>query len=102
MLNYLPLIGWLVASFVGFTCGSASVGETPSSCVTEADASGGGTGAADADSAVLVGGAVEVEMVVEEVVVELVVELVTLLSSGTESSLLSRIAEKADHRVCKI
>ena len=90
------------ASFVGFTCGSASVGETPSSCVTEADASGGGTGAADADSAVLVGGAVEVEMVVEEVVVELVVELVTLLSSGTESSLLSRIAEEADHRVCKL
>ena len=87
----------MVASFVGFTCGSASVGETPSSCVTEADASGGGTGAADADSAVLVGGAVEVEMVVE-----LVVELVTLLSSGTESSLLSRIAEEADHRVCKL
>ena len=99
MLNYLPLmVGWLVASFAGFTWGSASVGETPSSCVTEADASGGGTGAADADSAVLVGGAVEVEMVVEEVVVE----LVTLLSSGTESSLLSRIAEKADHRVCKL
>ena len=73
------------------------MGETPSSCVTEADASGGGTGAADADSAVLVGGAVEVEMVVE-----LVVELVTLLSSGTESSLLSRIAEEADHRVCKL
>ena len=65
--------------------------------MTEADASGGGTGAADADSAVLVGGAVEVEMVVE-----LVVELVTLLSSGTESSLLSRIAEEADHRVCKL
>ena len=102
MLNYLPLIGWLIASFVGFTCGSASVGETPSSCVTEADASGGGTGAADADSAVLVGGAVEVEMVVEELVEELVVELVTLLSSGTESSLLSRIAEEADHRVCKL
>ena len=102
MLNYLQLIGWLVASFVGLTWGSASVGETPSSCVTEADASGGGTEAADADSAVLVGGAVEVEMVVEEVVEELVVELVTLLSSGTESSLLSRIAEKADHRVCKI
>ena len=101
MLNYLPLSGWLVASFVGFTWGSASVGETPSSCVTEADASGGGTGAADADSAVLVGGAVEVEMVVEEVEEE-VVELVTLLSSGTESSLLSRIAEEADHRVCKI
>ena len=98
MLNYLPLIGWLVASFVGFTWGSVSVGETPSSCVTEADASDGGTGAADADSAVLVGGAVEVEMVVEEVVVE----VVTLLSSGTESSLLSRIAEKADHRVCKL
>ena len=77
------------------------MGETPSSCVTEADASGGGTGAADADSAVLVGGAVEVE-VVEELVVEEVVELVTLLSSGTESSLLSRIAEEADHRVCKI
>ena len=95
MVNYLPLIGWLVASFVGFTWGSASVGETPSSCVTEA--SGGGTGAADADSAVLVGGAVEVEMVEE-----LVVELVTLLSSGTESSLLSRIAEKVDHRVCKL
>ena len=91
----------MVGSFVGFTCGSASVGETPSSCVTEADASGGGTGAADADSAVLVGGAVEVEMVVEEVV-EMVVELVTLLSSGTESSLLSRIAEEADHCVCKL
>ena len=102
MLNYLPLIGWLVASFVGFTWGSASVGETPSSCVTEADASGGGTGAADADSAVLVGGAVEVEMVEEVVVEELVVELVTLLSSGTESSLLSRIAEEADHCVCKL
>ena len=41
-------------------------------------------------------------MVVEEVVVELVVELVTLLSSGTESSLLSRIAEEVDHRVCKL
>ena len=78
------------------------MGETPSSCVTEADASDGGTGAADADSAVLVGGAVEVEMVVEELVVELVVELVTLLSSGTESSLLSRIAEKADHRIPNI
>ena len=74
--------------------------------MTEADASGGGTGAADADSAVLVGGAVEVEEVVEEVVeelvVELVAELVTLLSSGTESSLLSRIAEKADHRIPNI